>query len=164
MIDALVNFFASWPSSLATIVLSMVPTTEMQLAIPVAVHYWSVPPLLALGYAFIGNALVFLPLYFGLERVRMWFAVHAPKLVRPIDMMLARGEGKLQKQYARYGAFALLLFTAIPFPLSGVWSATLAAVALKIPFKHTAMGIGLGQVIAGSIIVAATLAGGAVLG
>lgn len=87
------HFFSTWPSWLATIALSMVPTTEMQLAIPMAIHSWSIPPTTAVAYALIGNALVFLPLYFGLERVRAFFAVKAPKLVRPIDMMLARGKG-----------------------------------------------------------------------
>lgn len=164
MTDAIVQFFVAWPSWLATIALSMIPLTEMQLAIPLAIHSWSLAPATAMGLALIGNVLVFLPLYLGLERLRAFFATHVPALTRPIDAMLVRGQGKLQEQYARYGALALLLFTAIPFPLSGVWTATFAAVALKIPFKHAFFGILLGQVSAGIIIVVAALAGGAALG
>lgn len=164
MTQELYAFFASWPPSLATTVMSMLPFTEMQLAIPVAIHAWSMSPMTAVGYALIGNALVFLPLFFGLGRLRQLLARKAPKLVRPIDALLARGEGKIQKQYARYGAFALFLFTAIPLPLSGVWTATIAAVALKIPLKHAAIGIGLGQVCAAAIIVAVSTTADVVLG
>lgn len=164
MTQEIVAFFQSWPPALATTILSMIPITEMQLAIPVAMHSWSMSPFVAFGYALIGNALVFLPLYFGLERVRQWLSRVAPKLVRPLDMLLARGEGKVKEQYARYGAFALFLFTAIPLPLSGVWTATLAAVALKIPFKYAAIAIGLGQVSAGIIIISLSMTAGAIVG
>lgn len=164
MTQELYAFFAAWPPSLATIVMSMLPFTEMQLAIPVAIRAWSIAPAVALGYALIGNVLVFLPLFFGLDRLRALLARKAPALVRPLDALLARGQGKVQQQYARYGAFALLLFTAIPFPLSGVWTATFAAVALKIPFKHAAIGIGLGQICAGIIIVTLSTTADVILG
>ncbi len=153
MREAIVAYFETWPSWLATVIVSMIPLTEMQLAIPLAVHRWQMSPLTAVGLALIGNLLVLVPLYFGLERLRALLQRFAPMLVRPIDAMLARGRGKVQEQFNRYGAVALFLFTAIPFPLSGVWTATFAAVALKIPFKYTFPAIMLGQVSAGIIIV-----------
>ncbi len=163
MVNALVQYFSSWPRELATVVLSMIPFTEMQLAIPLAMHVWHVTPGAAMGLALLGNVLVFLPLFFGLARLRIFLSTHAPRLVRPVDALLARGRGKVQRQYDRYGAVALFLFTAIPLPLSGVWTATIAAVALQIPFKHAAIGIGLGQICAAIIIISASLTADIVL-
>jgi len=51
----------------------------------------------------------------------------------------------------------LFLFTALPLPLTGLWMATIAAVALKIPFKYAVAGIGLGIITAGLIVTGFTL-------
>lgn len=154
MVEALVQFFSAWPTPLATAALAASPVTELRLAIPIAIHVWSLAPFDALLYAFLGNLLPIIPLYFGLMKLRQVCEKRLPRLVRPIDAMLGRGERRLKDQYARYGAFALFLFTAIPLPLTGVWSATIAAVALKIPFKQAAIGIVLGVVVAGLIVTA----------
>lgn len=163
MVDALVQFFSSWPTPLATAILAAMPVTELRLAIPIAVHVWSLSPFDALLYAFLGNLLPIIPLYFGLMKLREVCARVVPGLVRPIDAMLGRGESKLKDQYARYGALALFLFTAIPLPMTGVWSATVAAVALKIPFRSAVWGIALGALAAGIIVSVLTIGADVVL-
>lgn len=163
MVDALVQFFSNWPPTIATAVLAAIPLTELQLAIPIAMHRWSLTPGVALGVAFLGNMVPFFPLYFGLMRLRRALERYAPRLVRPIDALLARGEGKVKDQYIRYGALALFLFTAIPLPLSGIWSATVAAVALKIPFKPAIVSIGLGMLAAGIIVTVLSITADVVL-
>lgn len=163
MVDALVQFFSSWPTPLATAVLAALPVTELRLAIPIAVHVWSLAPFDALLYAFLGNLLPIAPLYFGLTKLRDVCAKVMPRLVGPIDALLGRGERKLKDQYARYGALALFLFTAIPLPLTGVWTATIAAVALKIPFRSAVLGIAAGALAAGIIVSLLSLSADVVL-
>lgn len=153
MVQTLIAFLASWPPEFATAVLSMVPIAELRVGIPVAVAQWELPAMSALFWAVLGNCVPIVPLYFGLERFRAFAAVYMPLLVRPIDHALGRGEQKLKAQYGRYGAFALFLFTAIPLPLTGAWTATAAAVALKIPFRYAAPAIALGVLTAGIIVV-----------
>ena len=163
MVEALVQFFSSWPTPLATAALAALPVTELRLAIPIAMHVWSLAPFDALLYAFLGNLLPIVPLYFGLMKLRDVCEKRLPRFVRPIDAMLGRGERKLKSQYARYGAFALFLFTAIPLPLTGVWSATVAAVALKIPFKSAVLGIAFGALAAGVIVTVLSITADVVL-
>lgn len=153
MLQEVINFLANWPPELATAFLSMIPIAELRVGIPTAVFGWQLPAMTALFWAVLGNCLPIVPLYFGLERFRSFAAVHIPFLVRPIDHALGRGEQKLKEQYGRYGAFALFLFTAIPLPLTGAWTATAAAVALKIPFKYAGPAIALGVLTAGIIVV-----------
>lgn len=152
MVETLVQFFSAWPTPLATAALAALPVTELRLAIPIAVHVWSLAPFDALLYALLGNLSPIIPVYFGLMKLRDVCERRWPRLVQPIDAMLGRGEQKLKNQYARYGAFALFLFTAIPLPMTGVWSATVAAVALKIPFKSAVLGIAFGALAAGIIV------------
>lgn len=152
MVEALVAWLGAWPPSMATALLSAIPIAELRVGIPTGVFAWQLSPLTALGWAVLGNCAPIIPLYFGLERLRAFAAKYLPWLVRPIDAALIRGEGKLRDQYAKYGAFALFLFTAIPLPLTGAWTATAAAVALKIPFRYGAPAIALGVLAAGFIV------------
>ena len=48
--------------------------------------------------------------------------------------------------------FALLVFVAIPIPLTGVWSGALVAFVFGIPIWRAALAIGLGAIIAGFIV------------
>ena len=73
---------------------------------------------------------------------------------RVIDAQIERAKGRVETKYARYGALALFLFTALPLPMTGLYTATLAAVALKIPFRYAWRGIVAGVVVAGIIVTA----------
>lgn len=157
MLDSIIQFLDQFPPELATVLLSMLPIAELRLAIPVAANVWLVSPFVALGLALVGNFLPFFPLYFGLEGVRDLTEKHAPWLTRLIDRSIARAERRVREKYARYGALALFLFTALPLPFTGLWTATLAAVALKIPLKYTLAGILPGIFVAGLIVTALTV-------
>jgi uncharacterized membrane protein len=152
MLAALVEMLRTLPPSLATVILSALPVTELRLSIPVAIHVWKLTPVAAFAFALLGNFLPFFPLYFGLDALRRLTQRHAPWLTRFIDGAIARAKGRVSKKYARYGAFALFLFTAIPLPLTGLWTATLAAVALKVPLRYALAGIGSGIVVAGVLV------------
>ncbi|MCH8049121.1 small multi-drug export protein [Patescibacteria group bacterium] len=152
MLDSIIQFLNQFPPALSTIILAALPITELRLSIPVAVHVWLVPPLTALGLSLVGNFLPFFPLYYGLDALRRSSVKYMPWLTKMIDRSIDRAERRLKQKYARYGAFALFLFTALPLPFTGLWTATLAAVALKIPLKYTLAGIVSGIFVAGIIV------------
>lgn len=152
MIDAIVQWLNNFPPALATVILSALPITELRLTIPIAIQVWLMQPLEALGWAIVGNCIPFFPLYYGLNSFRKWSERHTPWLTKFIDASVDRAQTKVKEKYARYGALALFLFTAIPLPLTGLWSATLAAVALKVPVKYAFFGIAGGVVAAGIIV------------
>lgn len=157
MIDSVVQFLSQFPDWLATIILAALPVTELRLAIPVATQIWLVNPFNALGLALIGNFLPFLPLYYGLDWLRRISERRTPWLTRVIDVQIERSRQRVQEKYARYGAFALFLFTALPLPFTGLYTATLAAVALKVPLKHALAGIIPGIFVAGILVLALTV-------
>lgn len=152
MIDSIIHLLDQTPRELATIILAALPIFELRLAIPVAMHTWLLQPLDALGYAILGNLIPLVPLYFGLDWLRSVTEQYVPWITRIIDASVDRAERRVRDKYAKYGALALFLFTALPLPLTGLWTATLAAVALKIPFKYAIMGIIPGVFLAGIIV------------
>ena len=157
--DSLITFLDQFPRELATIILAMTPIGELRVAIPVAAHVWLIDPFNAFILAVIGNIIPFFPLYYGLNWIREIFSKKAPWVTRVIDHQIERSEKRLRDSYAKYGALALFLFTAIPLPLTGLWSATLAAVALKIPVKYALIGIIPGVVVAGIIVSVLSISG-----
>ena len=159
MQETLITFFSQFPREIATILLAMLPVGELRVAIPVAAHVWLVDPFNAYALAVIGNLIPFFPLFYGLMWVRNAVAVRFPWVTKVIDSQLVRAEGKLKDTYAKYGALALFLFVAIPLPLTGLWTATLAAVALKIPVKYALLGIVPGVLLAGIIVSVLSVSG-----
>lgn len=154
MQEAVIAAVENFPHWLATVILSALPLTEHRLSIPLAITAWNIPPLEAYGWGMLGALLPFFPLYYGLAWLRDWCERHWPRLVAPIDKLLVRSEGKVRASYEKYGAIALCMFVAVPLPMTGLWTATLAAVALKLPMKISFISIAVGTLIAGGIVTA----------
>ncbi|MFH1712310.1 MAG: small multi-drug export protein [Patescibacteria group bacterium] len=152
MIDQVISYLAQFPVEIATVALATLPIAELRLAIPIATNVWLVPPLTALGLALVGNFIPFFPLYFGLGALRRFSVKYMPWLTKMIDKSVDRAERRVKEKYAKYGAFALFLFTALPLPFTGLWTATLAAVALKVPLKYALAGVLSGIFVAGIIV------------
>lgn len=145
------------PDWLQVIFMSVAPITEYQLAIPVAMTTYHFPWYVAYALAFLGSCVIFFPLYFGFVFVRTHAVRLFSWLAKPFDAVIARAERKLHGDYEKYGALALFLALVVPFPLTGVWTATLAAVALKIPMRSAAIGILLGVLCGEALVTLASL-------
>lgn len=152
MVEQIVQILSAIPRPLATMILAALPVTELRLALPVAAHVWLLHPFEAFGYSVVGNLIPLIPLYFGLEWLQRMATRYWPWFGRVIDTSIERAKSRVQNKYARYGALALFLFTAIPLPMTGLWTATFAAVALKIPFRYAWRGIVAGVIMAGVIV------------
>lgn len=150
------------PEWLATIVLAGLPLGELRLALPVAIAVWNIPPSLAYFLVIIGNILPFFIIYFGLNTIHKYVEERFPALLAPLDRFIERAKGKVEKQYAVYGAIALFFFTALPLPMTGLYTATVAAVVFDIPFKSSFFSILAGVLVAGLIVLAITMTGGAI--
>lgn len=163
MTELIISALEGVPTWLRVVLLSAIPITEYQLSIPLGILEYQLSPWLVFILAIFGAAIPFFPLYFGLDALRDALVKYYPPLLRPLDMLLARAERKLKDDYAKYGMIALFFFLVIPFPLTGVWTAAFAAVALKIPFKEAAFGTLFGMLGGATMITILSLAGGIVL-
>lgn len=74
----------------------------------------------------------------------------------------------LQEKAGRGLFVALMLFVGIPLPGTGAWTGTLAASLLDMKFKDSVIAVMLGVLLAGIIMMAASMgvfgAAGALLG
>ena len=137
--------------------ISMVPLVELRLAIPYAVGM-DLPIVPSIIIAVVGNMLPVPFIFFFARKVLEWG--QDKKLIggfcRWCISKGVKGSDKLQKKGT--GLYiALLLFVGIPLPGTGAWTGTLAASFLNMDFKKSVAAVMGGVLLAGAIMLAASL-------
>ncbi len=142
---------------LVVLAIAASPISELRGAIPVAITVFHFPWYYAFLLAVIGN-LVPVPLLLLFFNTLSRLLSKIGILERLFHQLLerTRQQGKIIERYERIG---LMLFVAIPLPITGAWTGSLAAVLFGIKFKHAFLSIFIGILIAGSIVTCLSLLG-----
>ena len=138
--------------------ISMVPLIELRGAIPVAVGM-GLPVIPSIIVSVIGNMLPVPFIFLFARRILEW-GKDKKIIGKFFTWCLEKGEKGGRKLEAKAGRglyWALLLFVGIPVPGTGAWTGTLAASILDMDFKKSVLYILLGILLAGAIMVIASL-------
>lgn len=146
-------------SILKTFLLALTPIGELRAAIPVALTVFGMNWLLAYIVAVIGNLVPVVFLLLFLEPVAAWFSKKFKICNKFFDWLFKRTRKKSETKMTKYGYLGLILFVAIPLPVTGAWTGSLVAFLFKIPFKKAFPLIAAGVAIAGVIVTIITKAG-----
>ena len=140
------------------LLLAMLPISELRGAIPLAIGIYKLNPYISIPLIVLAN---FIPVPFILKflgpvegflrRWKFW-----DKLM---DRIFERTRKKTKKSIERWESLALILFVAIPLPVTGAWTGSLAAYLFGLDFKKSLLCIFIGIVIAGAIVTTAVVAG-----
>lgn len=68
------------------------------------------------------------------------------------DKTVIKARTKIEEKVNRFGILGLMIFVAIPLPITGAWTGTLGAWILGLPKKKSTLSIILGVLIAGIIV------------
>lgn len=139
---------------LAVLITSAFPIVELRGAIPLA-RGLGMGPLTAFLLSVIGNILPIIPLLLLLDPVTRFLRRHFATFDKFFNWLHNRTLQKSDK-VEKYGAWGLILFTAIPLPTTGAWTACVAASLFKIPFRLAFIAISIGVVLAGILITLLT--------
>lgn len=135
---------------LFTVGLSFLPISELRGAIPFAVASGA-PLWLAAAVSIAANALVgpvgFLFLETAHGALYRW-GFYA----RLFDRLVARAREKVKRPVEKYGYLGILVFVAIPFPLTGAWTGTLGAWILGMDRKKSMAAVAAGVLVAGAVV------------
>ncbi len=149
---------AHLPPHYAIVLCSMLPILELRGGIPLG-HY-----LLGSGqwfviycWAVLGNFLPVIPI--------LKLLGPAERLLRRLRLfdrfftwLFARTERR-SGLIRRYGSLGLILFVAIPAPMTGAWTGAMAAYLMKLPLRHSIVCIIAGILIAGGVVTALVMLG-----
>lgn len=154
---------------LLAILLSISPISELRGGIVYLFTSMGLEQLMGLGFleiallstiCVIANILVIIPIWFFMDFLHHRL-VNIKIYKKTADFFLIRMHKKskeLEPKINNYGYIALALFTAIPLPVTGAWTASIIAWILGLSRKKSFFAIALGVILAGIIVTLLTLA------
>lgn len=146
------------PPELITLLISMLPISELRGAIPVAISVYDIPALSAFFWAVLGNIIPVIFILWGLDLLINRFLVHRIYILnRFFTWLFERTRRNHSRKFERWKELALVILVAIPLPFTGAWTGALAAFVFGIPIKRAFPLIVLGVLIAGIIVTCVTV-------
>jgi len=152
MIEKLVSLVQNLPPEIATFILSMLPITELRASIPIALGVWNLNPIAVYIIAIAGNIVPALIIVWYLKPIATWLSKNIKWFEKLFDWWFERTIRKFSKKYEKYGLWALMIFVAIPLPVTGAWTGALAAFLFDIPKRKAIFYIFAGLLISGIIV------------
>lgn len=135
---------------LITVGLAIVPISELRGAIPFAVARGT-NLFLAAFISFAANALVPLIVFVFLDTVHK--LLYKWKFYAGVfDRFVAKTRTKVHASVEKYGYWGLMIFVAIPLPLTGAWTGALGGWILGMDRKKTILAVIAGVFIAAVIV------------
>lgn len=142
---------------LKTLITAMTPIGELRVAIPLALTQYSLSFWEAYLISVIGNMIPVFFIIFLLEPVSGYLSKHFKFFKWFFHWLFERTQRKHSQKFEVLEETALVTFVAIPLPVTGAWTGSVAAFVFGIPPKKSLPLIFLGVLIAGFIVSGLTL-------
>ena len=126
------------------------PILELRGAIPLGVNLLGMPIGKVYILSLIGNLIPILPLLLFFKY--FFHRLENIKFIGRFFKWWFRRVEKRSKLVERWGFWGLVLFVAIPLPVTGAWTGTAAATLFEIKVKRAFLAILFGVAIAGVIV------------
>jgi len=153
----LVTIFNIFPAEIATLLIAMLPIAELRGSIPIALTVYQLSIPWAYILSVIGSIIPAIFLLWLLGPVSGYLMERFVWANKFFTWLFTRTRNRFSGKYDRWGQLALMIFVAIPLPVTGVWTGSVAAFLFGIPKKTSLVLITLGSMIAGVIVTLATV-------
>ena len=137
--------------------IASLPISELRGSIPIALTVYDLSVPAAYIWSVIGNVIPAIFLLWLLGPASGYLMERFGWANQFFNWLFARTRHKFTGKYQRWGELALVIFVAIPLPMTGAWTGSVAAFIFGIPKKRSLTLISLGIMIAGVIVTLATL-------
>jgi uncharacterized membrane protein len=135
-----------------TLLVTVSPISELRGGIPLGISF-GLDPLFTFFVAIIANALIFFPIFFALRLFYNKLLYRIPLFDKYLDNLRKRGKPIVEK----HGFWGLILFVAIPLPITGAYTGTILAWLVGMNWKKAFPPVGLGVIAAGVVVLLITL-------
>ena len=137
-------------SEIKVFLIAMIPIFELRGAIPIGVLTYQLPLWKVFPIAIAGNMIpiFFILLFFDLI-TKLFFKV--PFLKKTLEAIFRRTRNR-SAIIEKYEEIGLMFFVAIPLPITGAWTGSLAAYLLGLSFWKSILFIFFGVIIAGVVV------------
>ncbi|MBN1327271.1 MAG: small multi-drug export protein [Candidatus Cloacimonetes bacterium] len=130
--------------------LAMLPIFELRGSIPLGIHYYQLPYWKVIPLSLAGNMvpIFFILLFFDFV-TKICFRFKFLKKILEAVFRRTRSKSEIIEKYEEVG---LMIFVAIPLPITGAWTGSLAAYLMGLSFGKSILFIFLGVLIAGIVV------------
>ena len=135
---------------------AMTPVGELRFSIPLGIYTLDMPWYQVLPISIVGNIIPVLFIIPGLHIATALLHKYPTFLTRMLDWRTQSLLRTYNARFAKYGPAFLVVLVAIPLPITGAWTGSLASWAFGIPARKAIPLIALGVVIAGVIVTVLT--------
>lgn len=153
----MLEWFQNISPELATFLLSMVPIVELRGSIPLGIGAFGLDPWLTYVLSVVGDIVPAVALAYALPPIERVLRMRIRAVDRGLTWWYSRVVRKFAREYERWGALGLVIFVAIPLPMTGSWSGIVAAHLFNIRRWRGIGLVSLGVVIAGLIVLGLTV-------
>ncbi|MDP3964415.1 MAG: small multi-drug export protein [bacterium] len=151
------QIFTNFPPEIAVLLIAMIPVAELRAAIPIGMTVFDLSIITTFIWAVIGNIIPVCLLLWWLEPISRWLSAKSRLMARFFDWLFDRTRRKHGARFERSAIVALILFVAVPLPITGGWTGSVAAFVFGVPWRKALVSISIGIVIAASIVTMLTL-------
>lgn len=141
---------------LITFFLAMTPVGELRASLPLAISVYKMPVEVAFLLSYLGNIIPPIFIILFLEPVSKFLSERSIFFKRFFDWIFRRTRAK-SEIIERYEVLGLIIFVAIPLPLTGAWTGSIASFLLGMRPIRAIISVLLGVFIAGIIVTLSTL-------
>jgi len=137
---------------LLVLLASASPFSELRGGIPLGIGLGLAP-----AWTFLLSVVTNVLIFFPIRLVLVWFYEKLFKRIPLFERYLERVRAKGHPMVQKYGLYGLVLFVAVPLPVTGAYTGTVLSWLLDMEWRKSFLGIALGVVIAGIIVLCVTL-------
>ncbi len=155
MLEELINLGIA--KELIVVIISALPVVELRGALPVAINLFNMPWYWAFCLAVVGNMLpvpILLLFFESLAKI-----VSKVEIGRRLVNWVFEHTRRHEKMIQKYEWLGLMLFVAIPLPMTGAWTGSIIAFILGMRFTYAFLSILCGVIIAGAVVTSLCLLG-----
>lgn len=141
-------------NEIITFIVASLPILEVRGAIPLAIGVFEFSIFKAYLISVLGNISLIIPALFFLQKFSEYLMHKWYWYNRLMTWVFERAQRKHLDHFheKKWMELALFVFVAIPLPMTGAWSGTIAAYILGVPFWRAIAMIFLGILAAGAIV------------
>ena len=149
------NLLKQFSRESAVFILAMLPVFELRGAIPIAIFQYHLAPLNSYLLSIIGNILPIIFVLLFLKDLNTYLSKY--EIFRKFFKWLYGRAEERKKIVEKYEYIGLILFVAIPLPMTGAWTGGLIASFLGLNIYKSFLSILFGIMIAGIIVLSLSI-------
>ncbi len=142
---------------LSVLLIAMLPIVELRGAIPFGINFYHMVWYKAVVISVIGNMIPIFLILFLLDKIAA--VLSKIKILEKFFAWLFNRTRRKSKLIEEYETIGLMIFVAIPLPMTGAWTGSIAAFLLGLKYIDALLAIFLGVLIAAVVVTTLSLLG-----